>query len=253
MSGFGSFWPAAIVIFLLRSNFGVCGNLRQDPKDPWRGLSMTCNGDDPKNTSISCHGMRIVKRVIQQLLDSATTNVEITSGVSLVNSEDGGAAVRRARNLKGFGKMGPILGLLEGKELRVKLPSLMPANLESAIKDSLPTGRGSGGGGFGGGKKGDNGLLIMAVMMGKMMAAIGFGSLGMLAMKALMVSSLALMLSLIVAAKKFASSQDSGGGHHVVYAQESGHHHSKRSVDFDDPEFSPYSGYASLYGISRFS
>lgn len=84
------------------------------------------------------------------------------------------------------------------------------------------------------------------------MAAIGFGSLGMLAMKALMVSSLALMLSLIVAAKKFASSQDSGG-HHVVYAQESGHHHSKRSVDFDNPEFSPYSGYASLYGISRFS
>lgn len=86
-----------------------------------------------------------------------------------------------------------------------------------------------------------------------MMAAIGFGSIGMLAMKALMVSSLALMLSLIVAAKKFASSQDSGGGHHVVYAQESGHHHSKRSADLDDPSLSPYGGYASVYGIPRSS
>lgn len=137
----GSFWPAAMVIFLLRSNGGVCENVQQNAKDPWRGLSMACTNDDPKNTSISCHGMRIVRRVIQQLLDSATTNMEIAEGVSLVNSEDGGAAVRKARNIKGIGKLGPILGLLEGKELRVKLPSLMPANLESAIMDSLPTGR----------------------------------------------------------------------------------------------------------------
>ena len=87
-----------------------------------------------------------------------------------------------------------------------------------------------------------------------MMAAIGFGSLGMLAMKALMVSSLALMLSLIVAAKKFAGSHDSGGGHHVVYAQETGHHHSKRSADFSNhPELSPYRSYASTYGTLKSS
>lgn len=86
------------------------------------------------------------------------------------------------------------------------------------------------------------------------MAALGFGALGMLAMKALMVSALALMLSLIVAVKKLASSHDSGGGHHVVYAQDVGHHHyrKKRSIGDEDHDL-PYRGYAHLFGDSRVS
>ena len=88
-----------------------------------------------------------------------------------------------------------------------------------------------------------------------MMAALGFGALGMLAMKALMVSALALMLSLIVAVKKLASSHDSGGGHHVVYAQDVGHHghyRKKRSIGDEDHDL-PYRGYAHLFGDSRVS
>lgn len=86
---------------------------------------------------------------------------------------------------------------------------------------------------------------------GKMMAALGFGALGLLAMKALMVSALALMLSLIVAVKKLASGHESGGGHHVVYAQDVGHHHyrKKRSEEVD----LPYRGYAHLFADSRVS
>jgi hypothetical protein len=80
-----------------------------------------------------------------------------------------------------------------------------------------------------------------------MMAAMGFGALGLLAMKALMVSAMALMLSLIVAVKKLASGGDDHGGHHVVYAQEVGHHHrKKRSVENVDSTL-PYRGYAHLY------
>lgn len=149
----------------------VVHGYHQDPKDfakdPWRGIPMVCSTEDPKNTSISCHGVRIVKRVIQQLLESAANvpSIEITEGISLVESTDG--QNRRARNMKNS-----ILGFLEDRELRVKLPSLLPGNFEAAIKESLPRARGDGGSGLGsfgggGGKKGDNSFMILALMMGK--------------------------------------------------------------------------------------
>lgn len=86
------------------------------------------------------------------------------------------------------------------------------------------------------------------------MAAIGMGGVGLLAMKALMVSAMALMLSLIIAAKKLASSGGDHGGHHVVYAQEVGHHHrKKRSIEDHDSTLLPYKGYANLYANLRTS
>lgn len=85
------------------------------------------------------------------------------------------------------------------------------------------------------------------------MAAMGFGALGLLAMKALMVSAMALMLSLIIAVKKLASGNEDHG-HHVVYAQEVGHHHrKKRSIDDDESTLLPYRGYANLYANFRTS
>ncbi|KAH0949180.1 hypothetical protein HN011_003287 [Eciton burchellii] len=199
---------------------------------------------------------------MQQLLDTTNKerNIQLFEGVNLLGSP---GVSRKSRVLKGFGSLGPFLQFLEGRELRVKLPSLLPPNIETALKESLPSeaeARGSGGGGLGGlggggGKKGGGGgLLLMALMMGKMMAAMGFGALGLLAMKALMVSAMALMLSLIIAVKKLAGGgEDHGGGHHVVYAQEVGHHHRKKrsEMDDDDPTLLPYRGYANLYANLR--
>lgn len=83
------------------------------------------------------------------------------------------------------------------------------------------------------------------------MGALGLGALGLLAMKALMVSGLALMLSLIVAAKKLAGGHDDGGGHHVIYAQESHGHGHKRSLDGIDSSDLPYRGYAFDYTVQN--
>ncbi|XP_017891456.1 uncharacterized protein LOC108631803 [Ceratina calcarata] len=234
-------------------------------KDAWDGLSTGCSNADSKNVSVSCYGVRIVRKIVQQLLEKSSKepNIEIFEGVSLVEVP-GAEPTRKGRFMKGFGNMGTLMQFLEGRELRIKLPSFLPQNIESALEASLPVeegrrgggGGGLGGGGGGGGKKGGGGgYLILALMMGKMMAALGFGALGLLAMKALMVSALALMLSLIVAVKKLASGHDSGGGgHHVVYAQDVGHHHyrKKRSVDEEDHDL-PYRGYAHLFGDSRVS
>ncbi|XP_023289770.1 uncharacterized protein LOC105703589 [Orussus abietinus] len=234
-----------VLVFTLGGPVVLCEEFR----DLWDG---SCRAADPRNLSVSCHGVRIVKRVVQQLLDKSARSpvLEITDGVSLVDGLQDGEA-RKARFLKGFGTVGPFLEFLEGRELRIKLPSLVPDNLENAIRDSLPSiaqGRGSGGGGgFGGGKKGDGGMMILALMMGKMMAAMGFGALGLLAMKALMVSALALMLSLIVAVKKLASGHSDGGGHHVVYAQETGHHHRRKRALDDDLLDLPYRGHINLF------
>ncbi|XP_024880737.1 keratin, type I cytoskeletal 10-like [Temnothorax curvispinosus] len=242
-----------------------------ESKDTWTGFSTSCTSEDSKNASVSCHGVRIVRKIVQQLLETTSKerNIELFDGVSLVEVPGSGSS-RKARVLKGFGGLEPFLQFLEGRELRVKLPSLLPPNIETALKESLPSeaegrgddfgvsGRGGGGGGGfgggkggggggGGGKKGGGGYMILILMMGKMMAAMGFGALGLLAMKALMVSALALMLSLIVAVKKLASGGDDHG-HHVVYAQEVGHHHrKKRSIEDVDSTQLPYRGYAHLY------
>ena len=110
----------------------------ENTKDAWTGFSTSCVTDDSKNASVSCHGVRIVRKIVQQLLENTIKerNIELFDGVSLVEVP---GSLRKARVLKGFGSFGPFLQFLEGRELRVKLPSLFPSNMETAIKESLPS------------------------------------------------------------------------------------------------------------------
>lgn len=87
-------------------------------------------------------------------------------------------------------------------------------------------GGGFGGGGFGGGKKKGGGLMMVMMMMGGMMKAMALGALGLLAMKALTVSSLAFLLSAVVGLKKLVSKKDDDdGGHYVQVVGGHGHGH----------------------------
>ncbi|XP_043472586.1 uncharacterized protein LOC122505170 [Leptopilina heterotoma] len=241
-----------ICLFLIFTSQVKC-NSSKNLKDAWKGFSMSCTNEDPQNVSVSCHGVRIVRRIVQQLLENTAKkrSIELFDGVTLVNinnnnnnnNNNDAKSSRSARLL-----MGPksLLQFFDGKELRIKLPNFLPGNIESAFRASLPAAnqaRGGGGGGGGGGKKGDGGVMMMALMMGKMMMALGFSALGALAMKALMVSSLALMLSLITAVKKL-STKDDKDEHHVVYAQEVAHHRRRRNDN--NHELSPYRGYRNL-------
>lgn len=109
-------------------------------KDSWTGFSTSCAAEDAKNMSVSCHGVRIVRKIVQQLLETTSKerNIELFDGVSLVEVPGGGSS-RKARVLKGFGGLGPFVQFLEGRELRIKLPSLLPPNIESALQESLPS------------------------------------------------------------------------------------------------------------------
>ena len=93
----------------------------------------------------------------------------------------------------------------------------------------VPRTTGGGGLGGGGGKGGGGGgLALLGLMMGKMMAALGLGGVGLLAMKALMVSAMALMLSLIIGLKNLVSSNHDDGGHTVIHASPGGHGYDHR-------------------------
>lgn len=110
-------------------------NLKDTRNNPWHGLPMICSIEDPKNVSISCHGVRIIKRVIQQLLDTAveSSSIEITDGITLIKNKH--YNVRNSRTIKDS-----IVNFFEGIELKLKLQSLLPSNIESSIVESIPTG-----------------------------------------------------------------------------------------------------------------
>ena len=96
----------------------------------------------------------------------------------------------------------------------------------------------------------------MGLMMKGMLTAIGMGGLGLLAMKALMVSGMALMLSAIIGIKKLASKDDDHGSGHVVSVVpvhhsggDHGHYRKKRSAEGDiyEAALMAYRGYRKLF------
>jgi len=107
-------------------------------EDSWTGFSTSCATEDSKNMSVSCHGVRIVRKIVQQLLETTSKerDIELFDGVSLIEVP---GSNRKSKALKGFGGLGPFLQFLEGRELRIKLPSLLPPNIETALKESLPS------------------------------------------------------------------------------------------------------------------
>lgn len=129
----------------------MCGDAQQASDDSvWRGFSVRCGNDDNISSgdkSDSCHGVRLVRRIVQRMLDDLRRrrSLEIVEGVSLVRSDAAAAAAaeedgpeRDGRWLRSFGNASWIVKFLRSRELRIKLPSLLPANLEQAVEQSLP-------------------------------------------------------------------------------------------------------------------
>lgn len=101
--------------------------------------------------------------------------------------------------------------------------------------------------GTGRGKKGGmgGGIVLMGLMMGKMMAALGIGGVGLLAMKALMVSALALMLAVIIGLKKLVSHDHDDGGHTVIHATAHGGHEHRKKREAADMAYQAWNEYKS--------
>lgn len=213
------------------------------------------SAEDPECVGASCHasqGLQYVGKFVRSYLESQPQDMQLTDGVHLV---DVGGNEGDARAANDNSILTSIVSFLRRHELKIKLPELMPDQdtMSRTFKQVMDDFNGNdiGGnitrkltysselmhyfyvsearkGGYKGGKKGNSGLLLMALMMGKTLAAIGFGTVGLLAMKALMVSALALMLSLIVGLKKLLSSGHEEHGHTVIHATAGGHDHRRK-------------------------
>lgn len=74
-------------------------------------------------------------------------------------------------------------------------------------------------------------VLLMGLMMGKTLAALGFGGVAALAAKALAASMAALLLSALVGFKKLSESGHSESGHHVQYYT-ADHHWRNQTISY---------------------
>ncbi|XP_037811247.1 uncharacterized protein LOC119603315 [Lucilia sericata] len=75
--------------------------------------------------------------------------------------------------------------------------------------------------------KGNGMIMALGLMMSKMMAVMGLGGIGALAMKALGVAMTALMMAAMVGVKSLAN-QGHESSHSVQYVSADGHHHRRR-------------------------
>ncbi|XP_059490965.1 uncharacterized protein LOC132205725 [Neocloeon triangulifer] len=188
----------------------------------------------PGADSVGC----VARNVVAQLSNDADEAVpairRLWDGVELVKIEgqkleEPLEGAENARDLSSS-LLNSVRKFASGYEVRLRLHDFV----DGAIKDISEARKG---GGFGGGKKKDGGAMMIAMMMAGMMKAMALGALGLLAMKALTVSSLAFLLSAIVGLKKLLSKGDDGG-HEVVQVHGHGGHHDyhRRAIDLASHE-----------------
>ncbi|XP_065351711.1 uncharacterized protein LOC135947073 [Cloeon dipterum] len=181
----------------------------------------------PGSESVGCVARNVVSELSNEADEALPLVRRLWDGVELVKVE----AQKIEEPLEGMDNARDLSSSLlhtvrkfaSGYEVRLRLQDVV----DGAIKDISEARKG----GFGGGKKKDGGAMMLAMMMAGMMKAMALGALGLLAMKALTVSSLAFLLSAIVGLKKLLSKGDDGG-HEVV--QVHGHHgdyHHRRALD----------------------
>jgi hypothetical protein len=105
---------------------GVAGSLSES----WNA----CPDDEElsRNSSITCHGVKIVRRVMAQLLDSPR-NLQLAEGVQLVripsssSSETSSESTFRSMNKDNKSLLSRIQKFLSTHELRIRIPDLLPS------------------------------------------------------------------------------------------------------------------------------
>ncbi|XP_055586638.1 uncharacterized protein LOC129739241 [Uranotaenia lowii] len=239
--------------------------------DPVQG-NKDCS--DAESTFL-CYGRQMLRTVLKRLANERS--LRLMPGIEIVeishSPEERERAFNEVDGSDGASGGGPV-GILQrvarylaNHELKINLGELARrSDLQDVVRSTLKTmSQDVLGGDLEEARKKDKGgagtILMMGVMMSKLLGALGFGGVALLAMKALGVSMLALMLSAILGLKKLAEGGEHKGRQNAelrVAAGESGGHesdhqggyttiaessHSKRRRRSTN---SPYRGWAGL-------
>jgi hypothetical protein len=105
---------------------GVAGSLSES----WN----SCPEDEElsRNSSITCHGVKIVRRVMAQLLDSPR-NLQLAEGVQLVRIPSSGSSrmssepTFRSMQKDNRSLLARVQKFLSSHELRIRIPELLPS------------------------------------------------------------------------------------------------------------------------------
>ncbi|XP_065088810.1 uncharacterized protein Osi5 [Ochlerotatus camptorhynchus] len=168
--------------------------------------------------SVSCYGAKMVRNVVKQL--ASEKSLQLVPGVEIVEAVTQRNEEERAYNEitsepEDTGLLGRITRYLTSHELKINLGEMIrKSELQRMVRTTLTTVHEEIAGDVEEARKKDKGglgiVLMMGVMMSKVLGALGFGGVAMLAMKALGVSMMALLLSVILGLKKLTE----GGGDH---------------------------------------
>ena len=142
----------AVVISLLVSGLSLVAAATEDSASSWTsglgGLLVSCDNSYNVNDSSggvqdssTCRGIRIMRNFARRMLETAARrkDIQLLDGVNLVERENatGSQGTQQGRSIGDS-----VMSFLSDRELRIKLPKLLPSNYESVLKNGLEeTGR----------------------------------------------------------------------------------------------------------------
>ncbi|XP_040154686.1 uncharacterized protein LOC120895410 [Anopheles arabiensis] len=178
-----------------------------------------CGGPDG---GLSCHGAKIVRNLVRRLARTGKTDdaLKLFPGVEIVAAGDVEERERSLNEVTDEDRtmFGRFARYLQSHELKVNFGQMVQrGDIQEAIRTTfgamdqeviadVAEARKKDKGGLGA-------IMMMGLMMGKLLAALGFGGVGLLALKALGVSMIALLLSAILGLKKLTEHGDHKGRH----------------------------------------
>ncbi|XP_022220829.2 uncharacterized protein LOC111073020 isoform X2 [Drosophila obscura] len=169
------------------------------------------NCDQDPTATLFCRGERALRNVLRNLNKSDKPLV-VVRGLEIVPLPNAIAVEEDSDSEQGL--LDSLAFYLRNHEVNVKLAYL----LEDETKGEVSARKKD---------KGQGMLLAMALMFGKMMAVLGLGGIGALAMKALGVSMVALMMAGMLGLKT-AAQHGGESSHSISYVTGEGHHHKRR-------------------------
>ncbi|XP_034127218.1 LOW QUALITY PROTEIN: uncharacterized protein LOC117583136 [Drosophila guanche] len=166
---------------------------------------------DQGTATLFCRGERALRNVLRNLNRSDQPLV-VVRGLEIVPLRN---ATSPGEEDSEQGLLDSLAFYLRTHEVNVKLAYLLEDESRGEVAEARKK------------DKGQGMLLAMALMFGKMMAVLGLGGIGALAMKALGVSMVALMMAGMLGLKT-AAQQGGESSHSISYVTGEGHHHKRR-------------------------
>ncbi|EDW24280.1 GL24057 [Drosophila persimilis] len=160
--------------------------------------------------TLFCRGERALRNVLRNL-NKSDKPLEVVRGLEIVPLQNATSVEEDSEQ----GLLDSLAFYLRTHEVNVKLAYLLEDDSKGEVAEARKK------------DKGQGMILAMALMFGKMMAVLGIGGIGALAMKALGVAMVALMMAGMLGLKT-AAQHGGESSHSISYVTGEGHHHKRR-------------------------